>query len=67
MKFKDLKVGDKFTFPETPSFPHDCVKTGPRSYETAYAVPHYQQAGLPPEIRPMKCRVGTISVEVKKQ
>lgn len=70
VRFKDLKVGDTFLFPSQSSsqrptsFGFECIKTGTRTYETVHAIPHYQRPGLPPDIKPMRCKVGSINVEI---
>ena len=66
MKFKDLTVGDVFVFAKGTTFPDDCRKTGPRSYETVAWRQHYLSGGGYIE-KPMKLQVGTVDVEVEKK
>ena len=53
-RFRDLKIGDTFTFPGV-GFSHVCTKTSARGYE-------WTQGG-----QTLKSKVGTINVEVVKR
>ena len=56
MKFRDLKIGDKFKFTGF-SFTHTCTKTSARTYT-------WQPDGAS---RPLKSKVSTIEVKIIKQ
>ena len=63
--FKSLDIGDKFRFGSESSFTEECIKTGQRTYETVHEMRHYGAGGRP-YLAPLRCRVGTVNVNVER-
>ena len=57
MRFKDLKIGQKFRFESEWEFPYSGIKTGPWEKTSTRTYVHLDDG--------MKCQIGSINCEVR--